>query len=153
MLTVRYNERITQVSKGAPMGEFMRCYWHPIAATAELDDRPTKAVRILGEHLVLYKDLSGASGFIDALCPHRRVGVSYGIPEEEGLRCMYEGWMFDETGQCVEQPCEETIHPDGRFKERVKITPTRWRPEGDGVRLPGPGASAAAPALGAVHLE
>jgi 5,5'-dehydrodivanillate O-demethylase len=34
---------------------------------------------------------------------------------------MYHGWMFDETGQCVEQPFEETVHPDGRFKEKVKI--------------------------------
>ena len=30
--------------------------------------------------------------------------------------------MFDETGQCVEQPFEETVHPDGRFKEKVKVS-------------------------------
>ena len=53
--------------------------------------------------------------------PHRRVDMSYGSPEEEGLRCMYHGWMFDETGQCVEQPFEETVHSDGRFKEKIKI--------------------------------
>jgi len=34
---------------------------------------------------------------------------------------MYHGWMFDETGQCIEQPFEETVHPDGRFKEKVRI--------------------------------
>ena len=34
---------------------------------------------------------------------------------------MYHGWMMDETGQCIEQPFEETVHPDGRFKEKVKI--------------------------------
>jgi len=34
---------------------------------------------------------------------------------------MYHGWMFDETGQCIEQPFEETVHPDGRFKEKVKV--------------------------------
>jgi 5,5'-dehydrodivanillate O-demethylase oxygenase subunit len=121
MLSVEHNERLTQVSKGTPMGELMRRYWHPVAATAELDDRPTKSVRILGEDLVLYKDRSGTMGLIDALCPHRRVDMSYGIPEEQGLRCMYHGWMFNETGQCIEQPFEETVHPDGRFKEKVKI--------------------------------
>ena len=121
MLTTEANERLTQVGKGTPMGELMRRYWHPIAPTAELNERPTKSVRLLGEDLVLYKDRKGTYGLIDALCPHRRVDMSYGIPEEEGLRCMYHGWMFDETGQCVEQPFEETVHPDGRFKEKVKI--------------------------------
>jgi 5,5'-dehydrodivanillate O-demethylase len=29
--------------------------------------------------------------------------------------------MYDETGQCIEQPFEETVHPDGRFKEKVKL--------------------------------
>jgi len=103
------------------MGELMRRYWHPIAATAELDKIPTKQVRLLGEDLVLYRDRSGTLGLIDRLCAHRRVDLSYGIPEENGLRCMYHGWMYDETGQCIEQPFEETVHPDGRFKEKVKL--------------------------------
>jgi len=122
MLTQAMNDRITRVSPGTPMGELMRRYWHPIAGTDELDERPTKPVRLLGEDLVLYKDRSGTYGLLDKLCPHRRVDLSYGIPEENGLRCMYHGWMFDETGQCIEQPFEETVHPDGRFKEKVKTT-------------------------------
>ncbi len=121
MLSVEQNERLTSVAKGTPMGELMRRYWHPVAAAQELVDRPTKAVRLLGEDLVLYKDLSGNIGLIDRLCPHRRVDMSYAIPEPQGLRCMYHGWMMDETGQCIEQPFEETVHPDGRFKEKVRI--------------------------------
>ena len=122
MLTTEQNDRITRVGPGTPMGELMRRYWHPIAAAAELDERPTKSVRILGEDLVLYKDRSGTLGLIERFCPHRRVDLSYGIPEEHGLRCMYHGWMMDETGQCIEQPFEETVHPDGRFKEKVKVS-------------------------------
>ncbi len=121
MLSTRENEELTQVSAGTPMGELMRRYWHPIAAVPELDEHPTKPVRLLGEDLVLYRDKSGTLGLIDRFCPHRRVDLSYGIPEEHGLRCMYHGWMMDETGQCIEQPFEETVHPDGRFKEKVKI--------------------------------
>jgi 5,5'-dehydrodivanillate O-demethylase len=122
MLSIEANEKLVRVGKGTPMGELMRRYWHPVAAVAELDERPTKSVRILGEDLVVYKDRSGTYGMIDRLCPHRRVDLSYGIPEQDGLRCMYHGWMFDETGQCVEQPFEETVHPDGRFKEKVRVT-------------------------------
>ena len=121
MLTIEQNQRLTQVGPGTPMGELMRRYWHPVAVAAELDERPTKSLRVLGEDLVLYKDKSGALGLIDRFCPHRRVDLSYGIPEEHGLRCMYHGWMMDETGQCIEQPFEETVHPDGRFKEKVRV--------------------------------
>lgn len=103
------------------MGDLMRRYWHPVGAVAEMDQSPTKPVRILGEDLVLYKDRSGTIGLIGRTCPHRRVDLSYGIPEENGLRCMYHGWLIDETGQCIEQPFEETVHPDGRFKEKVRI--------------------------------
>jgi len=122
LLSANENAALTQVGKGTPMGELMRRYWHPIAAVPELNARPTKAIRLLGEDLVLYKDRSGTLGLIDKLCAHRRVDLTYGIPEENGLRCMYHGWMFDETGQCIEQPFEETVHPDGRFKEKVKVS-------------------------------
>ena len=121
MLSVQENDALTRVGKGTLMGELMRRYWHPIAAAGELEERPTKQIRLLGEDLVLYKDRSGTIGLIDRLCAHRRVDLSYGIPEENGLRCMYHGWMYDETGQCIEQPFEETVHPDGRFKDKVKI--------------------------------
>ena len=52
MLTQQENERLTQVGAGTPMGELMRRYWHPVAAAAELDERPTKggpAARRWGE--------------------------------------------------------------------------------------------------------
>ncbi len=121
MLTQEQNEMLTQVGKGTPMGELLRRYWHPIAASAELEEKPTKVVRLLGEDLVLYKNKSGEIGLIDRFCPHRRVDLSYGIPEYEGLRCMYHGWMFNSHGQCIEQPFEETVRPDGRFKEKVTV--------------------------------
>jgi 5,5'-dehydrodivanillate O-demethylase len=116
MLSVQENERLTRVGPGTPMGELMRRYWHPIAPAIDLKENPTKAVRILGEDLVLYKDRSGTLGLLQESCPHRRVNLLYGIPEEHGLRCPYHGWLFDETGRCLEQPAEA---PDSTFKDRV----------------------------------
>ena len=55
MIPTQQNERLTQVGPGTPMGDLMRRYWHPIAATGELVDKPTKPVRLLGEDLVLYQ--------------------------------------------------------------------------------------------------
>ncbi len=121
MLSVQENERLTRVGPGAPMGELLRRYWHPIAATAELDENPTKEVRLLGEDLVVYRDRSGQYGLVGRYCAHRRVNLAYGIPEERGLRCMYHGWLYDETGQCIEQPFEETVRPESRFKDKIQL--------------------------------
>ena len=77
MLSALDNERLTQVGPGTPMGELMRRYWHPFAAATELDGKPTKSVRLLGEDLVVYKDKSGTLGLIERFCPHRRVDLSY----------------------------------------------------------------------------
>ena len=41
--------------------------------------------------------------------------------EDCGLRCNYHGWLFDQTGKCLEQPFEEIAHPEARFKDRVGI--------------------------------
>ena len=124
MLSKPDNEKLTRVGPGTPMGNLMRQYWHPIAASAEVDASPfrTKEVRLLGEDLVLYRDRSGRLGLIDRWCPHRRVNMAYGVVEEGGLRCQYHGWKFDHTGACTEQPFEETVHPDGRFKEKCAVT-------------------------------
>ncbi len=115
------NEKLTRVGPGTPMGELMRRYWQPIGAVAELDDHPTKPVRLLGEDLVLYKDLSGQYGLIERHCPHRRADLSYGIVEACGLRCSYHGWRYDHEGRCVEQPFEETSNPDSHYKDRIRI--------------------------------
>lgn len=117
-LTVEENERLTRVGPGTPMGELLRRYWHPVAASAELVDRPTKAVRLMCEDLVLYKDKSGTLGLVEERCAHRRVNLVWGIPEEQGLRCPYHGWLYDETGQCIEQPGEPT---GSTFRNRIQL--------------------------------
>ena len=121
MLTKEQNERMTRVGPGTPMGEVLRRYWHPIAALAQMKDRDTLPVKLLGENLVLYRDLSGKLGLLDARCPHRSMSLVYGIPEQCGLRCPYHGWTFDETGACIEQPYEEAEDPEARFKNKVAI--------------------------------
>jgi 5,5'-dehydrodivanillate O-demethylase len=118
MMSSEENERITRVGPGTPMGELLRRYWHPIAGLAELQEHPTKLVKILGESLVLYRDRKGKIGLIGDTCAHRRVALIYGIPEEDGLRCPYHGWKYDREGRCTEMPAEP---PGSVFTEKVRI--------------------------------
>jgi 5,5'-dehydrodivanillate O-demethylase len=118
MLTKEQNERFTQVGAGTPMGNLFRRYWMPFATVAQLAEHPTRAISLLGEHLVAYRDRSGSYGLIQEYCPHRNVNLLWGIPEAEGLRCPYHGWLFDNRGNCLEQPAEA---PDSTFKARIEI--------------------------------
>ncbi len=111
-----------EVGPGTLLGELLRRYWMPFAAEGELDKQPTKAVRLLGEDLVLYKDKGGTYGLVDRHCAHRRADLSYGFVEDRGLRCNYHGWLYDQTGRCLQQPFEEVARPEARFKDRIKLT-------------------------------
>jgi 5,5'-dehydrodivanillate O-demethylase len=121
MLSREENETLTRVGRGTPMGELMRRYWHPIAAVAQLDEAPTRPVRLMGEDLVLFRDTAGRYGLLDRHCAHRRADLCYGIVEERGLRCNYHGWLYDGAGACLEQPFEEVAHPEARFKDKIRL--------------------------------
>lgn len=127
MLSEEKNRLLTEVGPGKPMGELLRRYWHPVAGASEFDNQATKAIRLFGEDLVMYKDLSGNYGLVDRHCPHRNADLSYGIIEQNGLRCAYHGWQFDHTGQCTHQPYEETVDPQARMRRntQVKAYPVR----------------------------
>jgi 5,5'-dehydrodivanillate O-demethylase oxygenase subunit len=121
MATQDENERLTRIGPGTPMGNLLRRYWHPVGTEAELAKEPVQRVRILGEDLTLYRSARGEYGLIDDRCPHRCLSLEFGIPEDEGLRCAYHGWLFDAKGHCLEQPFEELAHPESRFKDEIRI--------------------------------
>jgi 5,5'-dehydrodivanillate O-demethylase len=122
MLSAEQNQLLTRVGPGTPMGNLLRRYWMPVAGVSEFDAAPIKTIRLFGEDLVLYKDLSGTFGLVDRHCPHRRADMSYGFVESCGIRCNYHGWRYDESGRCVEQPFEDTAQPDAKFRDKIRIT-------------------------------
>ena len=107
---------IPHVSPGTPAGEWFRRYWIVVSAMRDLHDIP-KAIKILGEDLVLFRDQAGKIGLIGAHCPHRGASLEYGDIECGGIRCPYHGWLFDVRGQCLEMPAE----PKGsKFAQKVE---------------------------------
>ena len=108
------NERFTRIGPSTPCGEMLRHYWHPVALIDEFNPqldprmaiRPVKAVRLLGQDLVLFKNAQGQFGLLDRDCPHRGADLAFGRNEGDGLRCPFHGWKFDITGQCLETPAE-----------------------------------------------
>ena len=96
---------LTSVDAGTPGGELLRRYWHPVALSEEATDLP-RAIRVLGEDLVLFRDRSGNPGLVYPRCVHRGTTLLFGRVEDVGIRCCYHGWLFDSEGRCLDQPCE-----------------------------------------------
>ena len=123
MLSREDNERLTRVGPDTPMGRLLRRYWMPVGAVSEFGAASARAVRLLGEDLVLYRDRSGTFGLVDRRCPHRGADMSCGFVEEHGLRCHYHGWLFDSEGVCREQPYEDIARPGAGSKVRIPSYP------------------------------
>jgi phthalate 4,5-dioxygenase len=118
MLTAQNNTRITRTGPGTPMGEAMRRYWIPALLSAEIaaDGNPLRA-RLLGEDLVAFRDTEGRVGLIQNNCPHRGASLFFGRNEGGGLRCVYHGWHFSASGECLDMPNES---PDSDFRADVR---------------------------------
>jgi 5,5'-dehydrodivanillate O-demethylase len=122
MMSQEQNDRLTLVGPDRPMGRLLRRYWQPVGVASDFDKEPVQRVRVLGENLTLYRSRSGEYGLVGERCPHRRVSLEYGIPDERGIRCPYHGWLFDKGGRCVEMPYDDRINPQSTYKDRVGIT-------------------------------
>ena len=118
MMTRQQNELLTRIDPEAPAGQLLRRYWQPIALLEELaGPRPVKAVRVLGQDLVLFRGPDGRLGLLDRDCPHRGADLAFGRLEDGGLRCLFHGWLFDIEGKCLETPAEP---PESRVCSRVR---------------------------------
>ncbi|MGQ4600685.1 Rieske 2Fe-2S domain-containing protein [Nocardia sp. R6R-6] len=111
------------------MGELFRRFWLPAVTSAELSepDSPPVRLKILGEHLVAFRDSSGKVGIVSAYCSHRLAPLFFGRNEECGLRCAYHGWKFDVDGNCLETPNVEVGAPDIRSRVGITAYPTEER--------------------------
>ena len=101
MITQEENDLLTQTGKGTPCGELMRRYWQPAALSEELSAHKPLPVQLFGEELILFRDGAGKPALIGRYCAHQGVDMIYGQVEEDGLRCMYHGWLFDNCGKVV----------------------------------------------------
>ena len=101
---------LLQVGPGTPGGEYFRRFWLPVAMSSQLGEVPV-ATRILGEDLVVFRDLSGTVGLLHKHCAHRRASLEYGRIEQRGIRCCYHGWHFDVDGTILETPGEPEDSP------------------------------------------
>ncbi len=113
---------IAATKPGTPGGKFMRRFWLAIYRSADLLPGHAKPIRMLNENFTLYRGASGRAQVIDERCPHRGAQMHLGWVEDDAIRCIYHGWKFDCSGQCVERPAEE---PGFNRNIKIRTYPTR----------------------------
>lgn len=116
MAEPRWDPDLIEVEASTPTGEMLRRYWHPFALGSDATATP-KAVRILGEDLILFRTGLGEVGLVHPRCCHRGTTLFYGDVTDDGIRCCYHGWLFDTEGRCLDMPVEVDR---GQHKERYR---------------------------------
>ncbi len=105
MMSPEQNELITRIGPGTKCGALMRHYWHPVAlADEQPGERPAKAVKVLGQDFVLFRDERGRHGLLDRDCPHRGADLAFGRLEDGGLRCLFHGWLSTSMANVSRHP-------------------------------------------------
>jgi phenylpropionate dioxygenase-like ring-hydroxylating dioxygenase large terminal subunit len=97
--------------------------WHVVARAADIADSEVRAVRLLGQDLVLWRGSSGTRSGASTglsvwqdLCLHRGAKLSGGHVADDCLVCPYHGWQYDSSGRCVRIPAHPAQPPPVRAR-------------------------------------
>jgi 5,5'-dehydrodivanillate O-demethylase len=99
-------DALTETGRGTDMGRLLRKFWQPVAVSRSILPGKARALRVMGEDLTLYRGASGKPYLVGGTCAHRRTLLHTGWVQGEEIACMYHGWRYDGSGQCVLRPAE-----------------------------------------------
>jgi phenylpropionate dioxygenase-like ring-hydroxylating dioxygenase large terminal subunit len=80
--------------------------WFVVSEARELLAGETKAFKVFGTDVVLYRGDDGLPRMVEAYCAHLGAHLGVGGRVEGGcLRCPFHGWLYDgDDGRCTEIP-------------------------------------------------
>jgi vanillate O-demethylase monooxygenase subunit len=102
---------------------WLRNAWYVAAWADELTEGPLER-QIIGEHIVLFRQESGAPAAVSAFCSHRRLSLAKGRVTGDRIACGYHGLEFAADGACVNVPCQNAV-PKGADIRGYRVE-ERW---------------------------
>jgi phenylpropionate dioxygenase-like ring-hydroxylating dioxygenase large terminal subunit len=83
--------------------------WYFGCLSREIQIGKAKSIDLCNQRIVLFRGEDGAVRALDAYCPH--LGTDLGIGRVDGnqIRCFFHHWAFDDSGECVDIPCQKSI--------------------------------------------
>ncbi|GGB81295.1 Rieske 2Fe-2S domain-containing protein [Henriciella pelagia] len=82
----------------------LREYWYPALFSDELKHNEHKAIKLLGDNVILFRDKDGSPCALENRCPHRGPLLSLGqvnVWDVGTITCRYHGMTFNKHGDCV----------------------------------------------------
>jgi phenylpropionate dioxygenase-like ring-hydroxylating dioxygenase large terminal subunit len=104
---------------------FPRNAWYVAAWAHELSREPL-ARKILGEDVVLFRQLDGTPAALEDQCCHRQLPLSLGKVEGNGLRCGYHGFYFGASGACLDIPGQDAIPANAGVRAFDVVERWKW---------------------------
>jgi len=96
------------------VNEGLRGQWYPVCKSVEVKTSRPYGTRLLGEKLVLWRDVAGKLRCLEDFCPHRGAPLSYGETHEGNIACRYHGVVVDGDGVVVSVPAMPECALEGR---------------------------------------
>lgn len=96
------NQETQQLTRGTQSpSDPSDAVWYPVGADVDFGDDRARAVDVVGQRLVLFRDSQGTLRCLSARCPH--MGADLGDAEIEGdeIICPIHFWRWDGTGRCT----------------------------------------------------
>jgi phenylpropionate dioxygenase-like ring-hydroxylating dioxygenase large terminal subunit len=82
-----------------------------VADSASLAAGASRAVKLMGRELVVWRTADGVAHAADDRCPHRGTRLSIGCVDGQELVCAYHGWRYAPAGHCVRIPAHPELSP------------------------------------------
>ncbi len=95
---------------------FVRNAWYVAAWDRELELDALLPRTVLGENMILFRDVDGVLGALLDRCPHRSLPLSKGRLKQGVVECGYHGLTFDRTGRCVRAPTQGRVPENARVR-------------------------------------
>jgi phenylpropionate dioxygenase-like ring-hydroxylating dioxygenase large terminal subunit len=106
----------SEVSPMSETLEALRNYWHPVALSSAVTDKPI-AVVLLNTDVVIWRNKDGIFAFKD-LCVHRGTRLSIGWIDKGELVCPYHGWCYSKEGAVTRIP---SIPPERPIPAKARV--------------------------------
>ena len=102
--------------------------WIPVALSTDLPVASVIPARLTTASLAIWRAQSGAVSAVADRCPHRGMRLSHGFVRGEALSCIYHGWRYGKSGNCLAIPAHPSLTPP----EAIRVATYRAG-ERDGV--------------------
>lgn len=97
---------LVRTGPGTLAGRYLRLFWQPVIRSEDLAPGRAMPVRIMSEDFTVYRGAGGDAHLVAGRCAHRKTLLHTGHVIDDTISCLYHGWRYDGTGQCVYQPGE-----------------------------------------------